>query len=98
MVKISIIIPVYNVENYLRVCLNSIVNQSLSDIEIICVNDGSVDNSLDILKEYAAKDNRFVIINQENCGQGIARNKALDIAKGKYIAFVDPDDWIEDGA
>lgn len=98
MVKISIIIPVYNVENYLKDCLNSIINQSLSDIEIICVNDGSVDNSLNILQDYASKDNRFVIINQENCGQGIARNKALDVAKGKYISFVDPDDWIEDGA
>ncbi len=98
MVKISVIIPVYNVENYLKDCLNSIVSQSLSDIEIICVNDGSVDNSLDILKEYAAKDNRFVILNQENSGQGIARNRALDIVKGKYIAFVDPDDWLEDCA
>lgn len=98
MVKISIIIPVYNVENYLRVCLNSIVNQSLSDIEIICVNDGSSDNSLAILQEYAERDDRFVIINQKNSGPGVARNNALDIVKGKYIAFVDPDDWIEPDA
>jgi glycosyltransferase involved in cell wall biosynthesis len=79
-------------------CLDSIVNQSFKDIEIICINDGSTDNSLEILKEYALKDNRFVIISQENQGQGIARNKGIDIAKGQYILFVDPDDWIAEGA
>lgn len=95
MIKVSLILPVYNVEEYLRQCLDSIVNQTLKDIEIICINDGSNDNSLKILNEYAAKDKRFVIISQENQGQGVARNKGIDIAKGEYIQFVDPDDWIE---
>jgi glycosyltransferase involved in cell wall biosynthesis len=93
--KISIIIPVYNVEKYLRECLDSIVNQSFKDIEIICVNDGSTDNSLEILNEYAQKDSRFVVISQENQGQGVARNNAINIANGEYILFIDPDDWIE---
>jgi glycosyltransferase involved in cell wall biosynthesis len=96
--KVSIIIPVYNVEAYLVDCLESIVNQSLKDIEIICINDGSTDNSLEILNEYAQKDNRIVIISQENQGQGVARNNAIGIANGEYILFVDPDDWIEEGA
>lgn len=94
-VKISVIIPVYNVQDYLDTCLNSIINQTLKDIEIICVNDGSSDNSLEILNKFASNDDRFIIINQENCGQGIARNKALARVKGQYIAFVDPDDWLE---
>ena len=80
MSKLSVIIPVYNVEDYLRQCLDSIINQSLEDIQIICVNDGSKDNSLNILNEYAQKDNRIVVISQENQGQGIARNKGLEIA------------------
>lgn len=91
----SVIIPVYNVEKYLRECLDSLVNQTLSDIEIICINDGSTDGSLNILNEYASKDGRFIVLSQENQGQGIARNKGIDIAKGEYISFVDPDDWIE---
>lgn len=96
MPKVSVIIPVYNVEKYLRQCLDSVINQTLSDIEIICVNDCSTDNSLTILKEYAQKDNRIKIIEQkENQGQGIARNIGLDISQGEYIGFVDPDDWIE---
>ena len=96
MPKVSIIIPVYNVEQYLRQCLDSVINQTLKDIEIICIDDCSTDNSLAILKEYAEKDNRFIIIQQEtNQGQGIARNKGLDFAGGEYIGFVDPDDWIE---
>lgn len=96
MPKVSIIIPVYNMEKYLRQCLDSVVNQTLQDIEIICIDDCSTDNSLLILKEYAEKDIRFHIIEQkENCGQGRARNIAIDTAKGEYIAFVDPDDWIE---
>jgi len=95
MPKISVILPVYNVAQYLRQCLDSIINQSLKELEIICVNDGSTDNSALILEEYAAKDKRFIIINQENCGQGVARNKGLEIASGEYVAFVDPDDWID---
>lgn len=95
MPKVSIIIAVYNVEKYLKKCLDSLVNQTLTDIEIICTDDGSTDNSLSILKEYQASDNRIKIIEQENQGPGIARNNALDIATGKYIMIVDPDDWLE---
>ncbi len=91
--KVSVIIPVYNTEKYLRECLDSVVNQTLKDIEIICVDDGSTDNSLGILKEYAAKDERFVILEQENQGAGAARNKGLEIAKGEYLSFLDSDDY-----
>lgn len=95
MVKVSVIIPVYNVEPYLRECLNSVINQTLKNIEIICIDDSSTDNSLEILQEYAAKDQRFKIITQQNQGQGIARNKGIDLAQGEYIQFIDPDDWVE---
>ena len=95
MSKFSIIIPVYNVKEYLEKCLESIVNQSFKDFEVICVNDGSTDNSLKILQKYAEKDKRFKVLNQENQGQGVARNNALKIANGEYILFVDPDDFIE---
>ena len=96
MPKVSVIIPVYNVEKYLRKCLGSVVNQTLNDIEIICVNNGSTDNSLQILEEYAAKDNRIIILDlQPNQGLSVARNKGLEIAKSEYIGFVDADDWIE---
>lgn len=95
MVKISIIVPVYNTEPYLGQCLDSIINQTLEDIEIICVNDGSTDNSLSVLEEYASKDNRIRIINQENKGQGFARNNGLKNVNGEYVLFVDSDDWIE---
>ena len=96
--KISIIVPVYNVEIYLRECFDSIVNQTFKDFEVICINDGSTDNSLQILEEYAAKDSRFIILSQENQGQGVARNKGIEISKGKYISFVDPDEWMDNGA
>lgn len=95
MTRVSVIIPVYNVEKYLEKCLGSLINQSLTDIEFICINDGSTDNSLEILDRYAAKDKRFTVISQENRGQGVARNKGLEVAKGEYIGFVDPDDWVE---
>lgn len=98
MKKISVIIPVYNVSLFLRECLDSIVNQTLKEFEVICINDGSTDNSLEILNEYASKDNRFIIISQENQGQGIARNKGINLASGEYIVFVDPDDFIETNA
>ena len=94
-IKFSIIVPVYNVEKFLRESLDSIVAQTLKDFEVICVNDGSTDNSLEILNEYAKSDFRFKIISQENQGQGVARNNAIDIAQGKYLLFVDPDDFIE---
>ena len=90
--KVSIIVPVYNCEKYLKRCLDSLVMQTLENIEIICINDGSTDKSLDILKEY---ESNIVIINQENQGQSIARNKGLEVAKGEYIGFVDSDDWVD---
>ena len=91
---ISIIIPVYNVEPYLRQCLESVVNQTIHDLQIICVNDGSTDSSLAILEEYAERDNRFFIVNQENQGGGSARNAALPFIRGQYTYFLDPDDLI----
>lgn len=95
MVDVSVIVPVYNGEKYLNQCLDSISNQTLENIEIICINDGSSDNTSSILKKYSSKDNRFKIITTENRGQGCARNTALNEAVGKYISFVDADDWIE---
>ncbi len=95
MTKISVILPIYNTSKYLRQCLDSIVNQTLKDIEIICIDDGSTDNSLDIVKEYTAKDPRVKFLTQPNQGQGVARNKGIDLAEGEYIGFVDTDDWIE---
>ena len=95
MVKISVIVPVYNVEKYLRQCLDSVINQTFSDIEIICINDGSTDNSLRILEEYSKKDNRIVLLNQKNSGAGVARNKGVELAKGEYIQFLDSDDYFE---
>ncbi|PWB88333.1 glycosyltransferase family 2 protein [Methanobrevibacter thaueri] len=95
MVGISVIIPVYNVEDYLSQCLDSICNQTFKDIEIICVNDGSIDNSLDILNEYAESDRRIKIINQHNQGLAASRNQGLKEAKGDYVYFIDSDDYIE---
>ena len=95
MPKVSIVLPIYNVEKYLKRALDSLKNQTLNDLEFICVDDGSIDNSLEILKEYAKQDSRFVIISQKNQGAGVARNTGLKNSKGKYIAFLDPDDWLE---
>lgn len=95
MKKVSVIVPIYNVEKYLSECLESICNQTLKDIEIICVNDGSTDNSLKILEEFVKKDNRVVIFSQPNGGLSAARNSGLKIANGEYIAFVDSDDYIQ---
>ncbi len=94
MPKISIIVPVYNVENYLKKCLDSIVNQTFKDIEIILINDGSTDNSLNICKEYAKKDHRIRLINKPNGGLSSARNVGIDLSTGEYLGFVDSDDWI----
>ncbi|MBO5038439.1 MAG: glycosyltransferase [Alphaproteobacteria bacterium] len=93
--KISVIIPVCNVEAYLPQCLKSVISQTLTEIEIICVDDGSTDNSLAILKEYAAKDHRITVISQKNQGAGIARNTGLTVAKGQYLSFLDSDDFFE---
>ena len=95
MPKISVIIPVYNTEKYIDKCLNSIVNQTMQDIEIICVDDGSTDKSLRILNEYASKDNRIKILTQSNSGAAKARNKGLSIATGEYLYFIDSDDFID---
>ena len=91
--KISVIVPVYNVEKYLPECLDSIINQTLKDIEIICLNDGSTDNSLDILKEYALKDSRIKLIDKENEGLGYTRKVGLEHATGDYLLFCDSDDY-----
>lgn len=95
MVKVSVIIPVYNVETYLRQCLDSVVNQTLEEIEIICVNDSSTDGSPAILEEYAAKDSRIQVITQPNAGAGAARNRGMDAATGQYLSFLDADDFFE---
>ncbi len=95
MPEISVIIPVFNVENYLKNCLDSIINQTFKDIEIICVNDGSTDNSRKILEEYKNKDKRIIITDKENGGLSSARNAGMKIAKGRFISFVDSDDWID---
>ena len=92
---LSVIIPVYNVENYLNECLDSVTSQTLEDMEIICIDDGSTDNSPHILKEYSKKDKRIKIITKENGGQATARNLGIKEAQGEYIAFVDSDDFIE---
>lgn len=93
--RVSVIIPVYNVEKYLRECLDSIVNQTLGEIEIICVNDGSTDNSLEILREYGERDSRITIISQENRGISSARNHGAEVATGEYFYFMDGDDILE---
>lgn len=96
MTKISVIIPVYNTEKYLKKCLDSVCNQTLSDIEIICINDSSCDNSLDILNEYSKNDTRIKIINfSENKGVGCARNTGIKEAVGEFVGFVDSDDFID---
>jgi len=93
--KISIILPIYNVEDYLEQSLNSLVNQTFLNIEIICVNDGSTDNSLSILESHKKKDNRIIIIDQSNMGVAEARNNAIKISRGEYLMFADGDDWLE---
>ena len=95
MPKVSVIIPVYNAEKYLRECLDSVVHQTLRDIEIICVDDGSTDNSPAILQEYAHQDKRFVILTQSHSGAGAARNWGLHWARGKYLSIIDADDMFK---
>ena len=92
--KVSIIVPIYNVSEYLRECLDSVIGQTLQELEIICVNDGSTDNSLEIVQEYAARDPRIVVITGPNGGYGKAMNKGLDRATGEYIGIVEPDDYV----
>jgi len=93
--KVSVIIPVYNVEKYLRRCLDSVVNQTYKDVEVILVNDGSPDNSKEICEEYVAKYSNIQLINQKNAGLGAARNTGLQYITGDAVTFVDSDDWLE---
>lgn len=93
-IKVSIIVPIYNVEKYLDRCMDSLLNQTLKDIEIIMVDDGSPDNCPQMCDEYAKKDNRVKVVHKKNAGLGFARNSGLDVAKGEYIAFVDSDDYV----
>lgn len=95
MPKLSIIVPVYNVEPYIRRCLDSILSQTFKDFEVIIVDDGSPDNCGNIIDEYAQNDDRIIAIHQQNKGVSSARNAGLRIARGEYIGFVDPDDWID---
>lgn len=99
MVKISILVAVYNAEKYLSKCLSSLLSQTLQDIEIICVDDASTDSSLTILNAYAAKDERIKVVHlPQNAGIAKARNAGLSISTGEYIAFVDSDDWLSEDA
>lgn len=93
--KVSIVIPVYNIEEHLSQCLSSVIAQDYPDIEIICVDDGSTDSSPLILKQYAEKDPRILILSQNNAGPGVARNTGLKKASGDYLIFLDSDDWFE---
>lgn len=93
-IKVSVIIPVYNAEKYIAQCLQSVIDQTLQEIEIIIVNDGSIDNSLQIVKDFQNKDKRIKIIDQENRGAGNARNTGMSEAKGKYLSLLDVDDFL----
>ena len=93
--KVSIIVPVYNNEKFLEKCLDSIINQSYKNLEILLINDGSKDNSLKIMRQYAKKDKRIIIIDKENEGVSKARNDGIRASSGEYITFVDSDDYIE---
>jgi len=92
---VSIVVPIFNVDKYLRQCLDSIIEQTLDDIEIICINDGSTDSSLEVLQEYSASDSRIVVISQENHGYGYALNRGIEMAQGIWLGIVESDDWIE---
>ena len=96
MIKISVIIPIYNMEEYLPQCLDSIVSQTLREIEILCIDDGSTDGSEEVLKLYCNRDSRIRVIKQNNQGVSCARNLGIEEASGKYVIFMDPDDWYPD--
>ncbi len=98
MIKVSVVIPIYNVEKYIEECLCSVLKQSLQEIEIVCVNDGSKDGSMSVVKHYACKDSRIVIVNKENGGLSSARNVGIDKAQGEYVYFLDSDDYIKQDA
>ena len=92
---ISIIVPIYNVENYLRQCLDSIMGQTYKNFECLLINDGSPDHSADICREYVSKDSRFRYFEKENGGVSSARNLGIEYSKGEYITFIDSDDWVD---
>ena len=99
MIKISIIIPVYNAEKYLKKCIDSVINQNVESKEIILVNDGSIDNSQEIIDEYVAKyPDMIKAIKQENAGQAVARNVGIENASGEFLAFLDSDDYLEENS
>ena len=93
--KISIIVPIYNVERFIRQCINSIIHQTYQNLEILLIDDGSPDNCGDICDEYAGDDSRIIVIHKENAGVSVARNIGIEQAGGEWIMFVDPDDWLE---
>ena len=97
-IKVSVVIPVYNAAPFLRECLDSVINQSLREIEVLCIDDGSSDGSPEILEEYAEKDGRVKVLRQENSGAGSARNNGLEHAAGEYVLFLDGDDSLLDGS
>ena len=92
---VSVLVPIYNVERYLRECLNSLISQTLEDIEIICIDDGSTDGSLGIVREFQSRDARIKVITKPNSGYGNSMNRGLDAATGKYIGIVESDDFAE---
>ena len=92
---ISVLVPICNVEKYLDECLSSLQNQTLKDIEIICINDGSTDSSLDIINKFASEDPRFVVIDKPNSGYGDSMNRGLELSRGKYIAILESDDFLD---
>ena len=94
-IKVSVIIPIYNPGELLRKCIDSVLNQTLNEIEVLCIDDGSTDDSKEIIMEYCQRDSRFKLISQENSGSGMARNNGISLSKGEYIVFLDADDWIE---
>ena len=94
-VLVSVVVPAYNVELYVEKCLDSLINQTLKDIEVIVIDDGSTDRTLEILNSYAQKDSRVKVISQANQKQGAARNRGLEVAQGEFVGFVDADDWVD---
>lgn len=92
--KISVIIPIYNVEKYIARCLQSVLENTYQNLEVLCINDGSTDKSGEILQNIASQDNRVKVLNQPNSGVSVARNHGLDVATGEYVAFIDADDWV----
>ena len=95
LIKVSVVMPIYNAYDYLRPAIDSVLGQTLADIELICVDDGSTDRSLDIIKEYQKSDSRIRILTESNAGPSIARNKGLARARGEFVIFLDADDFYE---